>query len=326
MDGIAVRGYRPQDVPMMIEIWNEVVREGVAYPQEDELLLESGRAFFAEQSHCGVAVEAEGTIVGLYILHPNNVGRCGHICNASYAVTGGMRGRHVGEALVCDCMAWGELLGFRILQFNAVVYTNVAARKLYERLGFTPLGVIPGGFRMKDGHYEGIVPYYRTLDGDWMTIRKTRPNELDTLLALFDNARRFMAQNGNAVQWAGGYPTRETLERDIALGQSYVCVEKGHLFATFVLVCGDDPTYRVIDGAWKNNRPYGTLHRIASSGERRAMTDSIIQWAYHRTGNLRGDTHALNLPMQRAFERNGFERCGTIWVEDGSPRIAYQKE
>lgn len=158
-----------------------------------------------------------------------------------------------------------------------------------------------------------------------MQIRLTERGDLEEVLALYENARRFMAQNGNAGQWAGGYPQRALIEQDIALGRSYVCEEAGRILATFVLALGDDPTYRVIEGAWKNDRPYGTLHRVASSGERRGMTDSIIQWAFAKTGNLRGDTHAQNIPMQRAFERNGFEHCGTIWVEDGSPRIAYQK-
>lgn len=98
-----------------------------------------------------------------YILHPNNVGRCGHICNASYAVERTARGLHIGEKLVSDCLKQGRAHGFRILQFNAVVASNTHARHLYERLGFHPLGVIPGGFRMKDGHYEDICPYYHVL-------------------------------------------------------------------------------------------------------------------------------------------------------------------
>ena len=104
-----------------------------------------------------------GHIYGLYILHPNNVGRCGHICNASYAVEREARGLHIGEKLVSDCLRQGRAHGFRILQFNAVVASNTHARHLYERLGFQPLGVIPGGFRMKDGHYEDICPYYHVL-------------------------------------------------------------------------------------------------------------------------------------------------------------------
>ena len=157
-----IRAYEQNDIPAMIRIWNEVVEEGIAFPQEDCLDAETGAAFFASQSYAGVAEEG-GEILGLYILHPNNVGRCGHICNASYAVSAGARGRRIGEKLVLDCLKMGRALGFRVLQFNAVVETNLRARRLYERLGFTQLGVIPGGFRMKDGHYENICPYYREL-------------------------------------------------------------------------------------------------------------------------------------------------------------------
>lgn len=146
----------------MIRIWNEVVDEGVAFPQEERLDAKSGEAFFASQSYSAVA-EEDGKVYGLYILHPNNVGRCGHICNASYAVSSDARGRHIGEMLVKDCLRMGRELGFRVLQFNAVVESNVHARHLYERLGFVQLGTIPGGFRMKDGHYENICPYYHEL-------------------------------------------------------------------------------------------------------------------------------------------------------------------
>lgn len=156
-----VREYQEKDLPAMIAIWNEVVEEGVAFPQEDLLEERTGAAFFGEQSYCGVAEEeTRGEILGLYILHPNNVGRCGHICNASYAVASQSRGRHIGEKLVLDCIGQARWLGFRVLQFNAVVATNTHARHLYERIGFTQLGTIPGGFRMKDGHYEDICPYY----------------------------------------------------------------------------------------------------------------------------------------------------------------------
>ena len=157
-----IRKYNESDVPAMVRIWNEVVEEGVAFPQEEFLDERSGRAFFAAQSYCGVAV-ADGRGVGLYILHPNNIGRCGHIANASYAVDSACRGEHIGEKLVSDCLRQGRAHGFRILQFNAVVASTTHARHLYERLGFQPLGVIPGGFRMKDGHYEDICPYYHVL-------------------------------------------------------------------------------------------------------------------------------------------------------------------
>ena len=158
---IQVRAYTRADLPDLIRIWNEVVEDGVAFPQEDLLDASSGADFFAEQTYTAVAEERQtGRICGLYILHPNNVGRCGHICNASYAVASDVRGRHIGERLVRDCIRQARALGFKILQFNAVVKTNAGARHLYEKIGFTQLGVIPGGFRMKDGRYEDICPYY----------------------------------------------------------------------------------------------------------------------------------------------------------------------
>lgn len=161
---IVIREYTEADLPDMIRIWNEIVEEGIAFPQEDLLDYDSGREFFKVQTYAGVAMDDEThKIYGLYILHPNNVGRCGHICNASFAVSSESRGMHIGEKLVLDCMAQGRLHGFGVLQFNAVVATNVHARHLYERLGFTQLGIIPKGFRLKNGDYEDICPYYRIL-------------------------------------------------------------------------------------------------------------------------------------------------------------------
>lgn len=159
---ICIRKYNDADLPQMIRIWNEVVAEGIAFPQEEFLADESGRKFFSAQTYCGVACDSD-KIHGLYILHPNNVGRCGHICNASYAVSSESRGLHIGEKLVLDSFENGRRCGFGILQFNAVVATNTHARHLYERMGFIQLGVIKKGFRLKSGEYEDICPYYHTL-------------------------------------------------------------------------------------------------------------------------------------------------------------------
>lgn len=161
---ITVRQYTTEDLPALTEIWNEVVKEGTAFPQVELLTPITGRKFFAGQTYTAVAEDNDtAKLLGLYILHPNNVGRCGHLCNASYAVSSESRGLHIGEKLVADSLMQGRKYGFRILQFNAVVATNFHARHLYERLGFKQLGTIPGGFRMKDGRYEDICPYYRTL-------------------------------------------------------------------------------------------------------------------------------------------------------------------
>jgi L-amino acid N-acyltransferase YncA len=161
---IQIRAYEKRDIPEMMKIWNEIVEEGIAFPQEEMLTITTAAQFFKEQTYCAVAFDTKtDEIYGLYILHPNNVGRCGHICNASYGIRSDMRGKHIGEKLVADCLKQGKLHGFGVLQFNAVVATNIHARHLYERLGFVQLGTIPKGFRMKDGHFEDICPYYHEL-------------------------------------------------------------------------------------------------------------------------------------------------------------------
>ena len=159
---MTIRQFEDRDIEQAREIWNEIVRDGVAFPQLEELDTQSGLDFFHSQSFTGVCQE-NGELLGLYILHPNNVGRCGHICNASYAVASRARGRGVGEALVLHCLKTAKELGFRIMQFNAVVSNNTTALRLYAKLGFTQLGVIAGGFLMKDGSYQDIIPHYKEL-------------------------------------------------------------------------------------------------------------------------------------------------------------------
>lgn len=161
---IKVRRLAPHDIEAAVKIWNSVVEDGNAFPQTEKLTTETGAEFFASQSLTAVAEDTDsGEIAGVYILHPNNVGRCGHICNASYAVSKDMRGKHIGEALVRDCLERAKELGFTILQFNAVVASNAPALRLYEKLGFVRLGTIPGGFRMKDGCFEDIIVHYHIL-------------------------------------------------------------------------------------------------------------------------------------------------------------------
>jgi len=113
---INIREYMAADAKSASEIWNQVVDDGVAFPQEEVLTPESGDAFFGEQTYTGIAENTEsGEVVGLYILHPNNVGRCGHICNASYAVRRDVRGEHIGEKLVLDCISMAKKKGFGVL-------------------------------------------------------------------------------------------------------------------------------------------------------------------------------------------------------------------
>ena len=144
-----------------LAIWNEIVEAGDAFPQDKVMELDESITFFNSQTATILAIDKETNIVlGLYILHPNNVGRCSHICNASYAVTKRARGLKIGRMLVKDCLNRARAYGFKILQFNAVVASNQVALNLYKDLGFIQLGIIPNGFRNKNGDYEAIIPHY----------------------------------------------------------------------------------------------------------------------------------------------------------------------
>ena len=129
-----VRAFETADVPAMRDIWNEVVRAENAFPQVGELKSDEAEKFFAAQSFSGVAVDDDGRVLGLCIVHPNNIGRCGVIANASYAVASAARGKGAGEALVRESLRKAKELGFRVMQFNAVVASNSAAIRLYENM------------------------------------------------------------------------------------------------------------------------------------------------------------------------------------------------
>lgn len=162
--GYIVRKYEEKDLPELIDIWNSVIEEGMTFPQLEFLNSESGKLHFQSQTYTGVAVNEEtGKIVGMYILHPNNVGRCSHIGNAGYMVKKEARGKHIGDCLVKDSIQMANKCGFKILQFNAVVKSNHHAIALYLRNGFEQAGTIPNGFLMKNGKYEDICIFYRNV-------------------------------------------------------------------------------------------------------------------------------------------------------------------
>ena len=158
-----------------------------------------------------------------------------------------------------------------------------------------------------------------------MEIRKTTAHDADAIMEIFASAKRYMKENGNAAQWDESYPNRDTLNNDIASGNSYVFVDGGKIVGTFAFILGKDETYRVIEnGAWRLDVPYGAVHRLASNGSARGLSKACFDFCTAQIGYLRADTHADNRPMQRLLEAYGFRRCGVIHgAFDGGERIAY---
>lgn len=158
-------------------------------------------------------------------------------------------------------------------------------------------------------------------------IRKAKYGELDIIMGIYSDAKRFMEAHGNRDQWTGDDTiSRGKIEAMLAKGQLFVGEENGTIHFVFAYIQGEDPTYQVItDGSWLNDAPYGTVHRLASAGTVKGVVRTVADWALARNPNLRIDTHHDNTVMQNALANAGFHRCGIIYLENGDPRIAYQK-
>ena len=161
-----------------------------------------------------------------------------------------------------------------------------------------------------------------------MEIRKAALSDMKVIEKIYSDARMFMKAEGNRTQWGTSYPPTELLLSDINDGNLYTVYENGEILAVFFFKIGDDPTYRKIkDGAWKNDLPYGVIHRIAVSqnAHGKGVSRFCFDYALTQCENLKIDTHRDNIPMQRALSKNGFEYCGIINLENGDERMAYQK-
>lgn len=160
-----------------------------------------------------------------------------------------------------------------------------------------------------------------------MKVRKTTEADLDIVMPIYNRASDFMQQTGNRNQWIDGYPSIDVIKRDIGRGESYVCLnDEGTIVAVFCFMQTADPNYAEIrDGQWLNDEPYGVIHRLASSGDEKGVGAYCFNWCFDKCNNIRVDTHHDNKVMQHLVHKLGYVRCGIIRVENGTDRIAFQK-
>ncbi|MBR6595275.1 MAG: N-acetyltransferase [Oscillospiraceae bacterium] len=155
-------------------------------------------------------------------------------------------------------------------------------------------------------------------------IRKAEMADLPRILEIYAYAREFMASTGNPNQWRKTNPPRETLEADIPAGNLFVLEDQG-IHGVFAYFTEPDPTYAHIqDGAWLDDSPYGTIHRIAGDGSG-GVFGAALDFAIRQNPHVRIDTHEDNKVMQHILQKHGFQRCGIIYLVNGEPRIAFEK-
>lgn len=153
-----------------------------------------------------------------------------------------------------------------------------------------------------------------------------KETDLPRILEIYDIAKAYMRENGNPNQWNGAYPDPVTLRADIEKQQLYVYKKNGRIHGVFMLLLEEEPTYTYIEnGSWREETPYGTIHRLAGDGEVKGLFAKCVAFCEGKVKYLRADTHFDNHTMQHLLEKNGFERRGIIYLKNGDPRIAYQK-
>lgn len=155
-------------------------------------------------------------------------------------------------------------------------------------------------------------------------VRVAVMDDLDDMMVIYDYARGWMAENGNPNQWINGYPTREAIAMDIEKGVSHVIISNGSIVGAFSFIIGEDPTYNVIEGAWLNDNPYGTIHRIAAAPGVKGIADSALDYCLKSGVDIRIDTYKDNAPMLGWITSRGFKYCGIIYIANGTPRKAFQ--
>ncbi|MDO5100194.1 MAG: GNAT family N-acetyltransferase [Eubacteriales bacterium] len=159
-----------------------------------------------------------------------------------------------------------------------------------------------------------------------MIVRKAELHELDDIMKIYAHARKIMKENGNPHQWGDQWPDRQQIEEDIAEGGCYLVMEAEAIAGVFFMGLDPEPTYERIEaGAWLNDEPYAVLHRVAAAVGAKQVLKTAVDFAAQFRPQLRIDTHADNHKMQYLLEKYGFRHCGTIFVEDQTPRLAYQR-
>ena len=155
-----------------------------------------------------------------------------------------------------------------------------------------------------------------------MNIRKAVVSDFNRIMEIYAIARKYMKNSGNPNQWKDKYPEKNIVNKDIEEKISYVLEDNGHIFAVFVFIKGYEKSYEL---NFPSDKEYGIIHRVASDGSERKIVSRIINFVKKEISLLRIDTHEDNKVMQHLIEKNGFKKCGIVYVEDGTERFAYEK-
>ena len=160
-----------------------------------------------------------------------------------------------------------------------------------------------------------------------MILRKANKEDALAILDIIVKAQSYFKQN-NIDQWQNGYPNMNSILDDIEQGYCHVICDGGKIVATAAIINDVDPNYAVIvDGAWVSDEKYVCVHRVATLPDYKGQGLAGRFLNYAKTlgrKSVRIDTHEDNLSMQRMILKNGFTKCGIVYMSDGAERFAYE--
>jgi len=163
--------------------------------------------------------------------------------------------------------------------------------------------------------------------------RKTDKEDLNAIMKIIDAAKMYL-KTQKIPQWQDGYPNRESFLSDMEKGNSYILEENGKVVATIAVCFDGDAAYDTIyDGSWlTNGQPYVAIHRVAVDASKKGkglagiMIEEVVKMCKERgIASIKNDTHRLNHSMQGMLIKNGFVRCGMIYLNHGEERIGYER-
>jgi RimJ/RimL family protein N-acetyltransferase len=159
-----VREYQATDWPGIWPMLHATFLAGDTYTFSPQSTEQEIRAAWVEvPANTFVACDSEDRILGTYFIKPNQPSLGAHVCNCGYVVASQAEGQGVATLMCEHSQAQALAMGFRAMQFNFVVSTNVRAIRLWEKLGFSAVGRLPRAFRHPRRGYIDALVMFKTL-------------------------------------------------------------------------------------------------------------------------------------------------------------------
>lgn len=157
---VIIEKFNEEDINSIEYIWNEVIDEGESFFWTEHFSNSKVSEILVNQKavYC---VKYNGQVVGFYILHDNFPSRGNHIANALYAITKEFRGKGIGKMLGEHSIRTAKECGYKAMQFNSVVSTNIASVHLWESLRFNRVGQVKNAFTRNNNEIVDIYIYFK---------------------------------------------------------------------------------------------------------------------------------------------------------------------